>query len=112
MTSKLKDLRESGPMAVADESLTRREMALLDAPMTKVDRLRRGLAVANGRTQKDQRDIGPQLWLVLLDDHDIIAALCDNCLCDVALGQERVHRDNPPFQDQVMYDGLDRRDLI
>jgi hypothetical protein len=102
MTAKRKDLRESGPIAVADEGFTRRASALLDAPMAKVDRLRRGLAVANGRKHKDQLDIGPQLWLVLFDDHAIIAALVDNWLCDVALGQESVHRDKPTFQDQVL----------
>src|SRR5262245_10229787 len=80
MPSKLKDLREPGPIAVADEGITRREMTLFDAPMAKVDRLRRGLAVANGRKRKDQLDIGPQLGLVLFDDPDIIAALFDNCL--------------------------------
>src|SRR4029453_14749366 len=60
VTSKLKDLREPGPLAVAYEGLTRREIALLDAPMAQVDRPRRGLAVANGRERKDQLDIGPQ----------------------------------------------------
>src|SRR5262245_54286123 len=102
MTSKLKDLHEPRPIAVADEGLTRREIALLDTPMAQIDRLRRGLAVANRRKHKDQLDIGPQLWLVRFDDHDIIAALFDNCLCDVALGEESVHRENPPFQDQVL----------
>jgi hypothetical protein len=33
MPSQLKDLREPGPIAVADEGLTRREIALLDASM-------------------------------------------------------------------------------
>jgi hypothetical protein len=112
VTSKLKDLREPGPIAVADEGLTRREIALLDAPMAKVDRPRRGLAVANGRKRKDQRDIGPQLRLVLFDDHDIIPALGYNRLRDVALGQECVHRDDTTFQDQLLSEGLDSRDLI
>ena len=43
-----------------------------------------------------------QLRLVLFDDHDIIPAPVHNRLRDVALGQERVHRDNPPFQDQLL----------
>src|SRR5262249_32835930 len=67
--SKLKDLRESGPIAVAYEGLTRRDIALLNAPMAKVDRPRRGLAVANRWERKDQLDIGPQLRLVFFDDH-------------------------------------------
>src|SRR5215475_5587201 len=59
VTSKLKDLREPGPIAVAYEGRTRREMALLDAPMTQVDCLHRGLAVPTGRERKDQLDIDP-----------------------------------------------------
>src|SRR4029453_3733897 len=89
VTSQLKDLRQPGPIAVAYESLTRREIALLDAPMAKVDRPRRGLAGPDGRESKDQCEVGPQPRLVLFDDHDIIPSLVDNRLCDVALGQER-----------------------
>ena len=70
--------------------------------MAQVDRLRHGLVVANGRKRKDQLDIGPQLRLVLFDDHAIIAPLVDNRLCDVALGQECIHGDNPTFQDQLL----------
>jgi hypothetical protein len=112
MTSKFKDLREPGPIAVASEGRTRREIALLNAPMAQVDRLRHGLVVANRRKRKDQLDIGPQLWLVLFDDHDIIAPLVDNRLCAVALGQEGIHGDNPTFQDQLLSEGLDGCDLI
>src|SRR5262249_55436580 len=97
VTSKRKDLRESGPIAVADEGLTRRELALLPAPMAQVDRARRGLAGAHGRARQDPRAIGPQLRLVLLDDHDLIPALVDHRLREVALGQERVHRGTTPF---------------
>jgi hypothetical protein len=100
VTPKLKDLGQPGPITVAYESLTRREIALLDAPMPQVDSPCRGLVVANGRKRKDQRDISPQLRLVLFDDHDIIPALVDNRLRDVALGQERVHGDHTAFQDQ------------
>src|SRR2546427_4692792 len=60
VTSQLKDLRQPGPIAVAYEGLTRRDIALLDAPMAKVDSPRGGLAVADGRERKDQLDIGPQ----------------------------------------------------
>src|SRR5215468_12679035 len=59
MTSKLKDLREPGPIAVADEGRTRRDLTLLDAPMAKVDRARCVLPIAAGRERKDQRNIGP-----------------------------------------------------
>jgi hypothetical protein len=101
MPSQLKDLRQPGPIAVADEGRTRRALALLAAPMAQGDRLRRGWAVANGRARQDQRDIGPQLRLVLFDEHDLIPALVDNRLREVAWGQERVHRDHPTVQDQV-----------
>src|SRR6516165_4183310 len=97
MTAQLKDLREPGPIAVADEGLTRRELALLDAPMAQVDRPRRRLMVTDRRERKDQLDIGPQPRLVLFDDHDIVPALVHNRLCDVALGQQRVHRDYTTF---------------
>jgi hypothetical protein len=36
------------------------------------------------------------------EPHDIIPALGDNRLRDVALDQERVHGDNTAFQDQVL----------
>jgi hypothetical protein len=68
--------------------------------------------VADGRERKDQRDIGPQPRLILFDDHDIIPALLDNRLRDVALGQQRVHCDNATFQDPLLEEGLDGRDLI
>ena len=64
------------------------------------------------RQRKDQRDIGAELRLIVFDDHDIIAALVHNRLRHVALGQERVHRDNAAFQDQLAQEGLDSRDLI
>src|SRR5580765_5989849 len=57
VASKFKDLREPGPIAVAYERLTRREIALLNAPMAQGARPRRGLAVTKGRERKDQRDI-------------------------------------------------------
>ena len=97
LTSQLKDLREPGPIAVADEGLTRREIALLYTPMAKIDCPRRALAVANGRERQDQRDIGPPPRRVLFDDHDIISSLVYNRLRDVALGQEGIHRDNESF---------------
>src|SRR5215475_256600 len=112
MTSQLKDLREPGPIAVAYEGLTRREIALLDTPMAQVDRPRCVLPIADRRERKDQRNIGPPLRLMLFDAHDLIPALVDNLLRDVALGQERIHRDHPTFQNQLFYDGLDGCDLI
>src|SRR5215472_18183690 len=56
MPSQLKDLREPGPIAVADEGLTRREIALLDAPMAKVDRPRCVLPIADGR-ERDRKSV-------------------------------------------------------
>src|SRR5262249_10345621 len=53
MTSQLKDLREPGPIAVAYEGLTRREIALLDTPMAQVDRPRCVLPIADRRERKD-----------------------------------------------------------
>jgi hypothetical protein len=70
------------------------------------------VVVAHGRERQDQLDIGPQLRLVLFDEHDLIAALVDNRLRAMALGQEGVHGDNTAFQDQGLYDGLDGRDLM
>jgi hypothetical protein len=90
------------PITVADESLTRREIALLDAPMAQVNRPGRGVVVTNGRERQDQLDISPQLRLVVFDDHAIIPTLVDNSLRDMALSQERVHGDNTAFQDQVL----------
>ena len=110
VTAKRKDLCEPRPSAVAYEGRTRREMALRDAPMAKIDRLRRSLAVAPGRERKDQLDSSPQLRLVLFDDHAIIPALVDNRLRHVAWGQERVQRANTAFQDQALYEELNGRD--
>src|SRR5678815_1761124 len=80
MTSQLKDLREPGPIAVAYEGLTRRDIALLDAPMADIDCACGLLTVARGRECKDQLDIGAELGLILFDDHDIIASLPHNGL--------------------------------
>jgi hypothetical protein len=77
-------------------------MALLDTSMAQVDRLRGGSVVADRRQRQDQRDISPQPRLVLLHDHDIIPALRDHRLRDVALGQERVHRHKTTVQDHVL----------
>jgi hypothetical protein len=112
MTAKLKDLRQPGPIAVPYEGLTRREMARLDAPMTTVHGPRCVLPVAQGRARKNQRHIGPQLRLVVFDAHALIPALVHNRLRDVALGQERIHRDQPPFPDQLLSESPDGRDRI
>jgi hypothetical protein len=87
-------------------------MTRLDAPMAKVDRSRCVLPIAEGRERQDQRHIGPQLRLILFDDHDIIPALVYHRLRDAALGQERIHRGNPTFQNQLCSDGLDRWALM
>jgi hypothetical protein len=109
---KLKDLRQSRPIAGADEGLTRRDIARRDAPMAQVDRPSRGLVVTNGREHTDELDIGPQLRLVVFDDHDIIPALVDNRWRDVAWGQERIHRDHTPCQDHLLSERLDGRELM
>jgi hypothetical protein len=112
MTSQLKDLREPGPIAVAYEGRTRRELTRLAAPMAKVDRPRCVLPIADGRERQDQRKIGPQLRLILFDDPDLIPSLIYNRLRDAALGQERIHRDHPTCQNHLCSDGLDGCDLI
>jgi hypothetical protein len=66
-TSKLKDLREPGPIAGADEGRTRRAITLLDAPMAKVDRPRCVLPIADGRERKDQFNIGPHLHMGIVE---------------------------------------------
>jgi hypothetical protein len=112
MMPQLKDLRQTGPIAVAHEGCTRRDMALLNAPMPNGHGARGVLPGAEGRERKDQLHIGPQLRLGVLADHDRIPALVDHRLCDVALGQECLHCDHPTFQDQLLSDGLDGRELI
>ena len=100
VTSQLKDLREPGPITVADEGRTRRDIALLDAPMAEVDVRAMAWRSPTGGSVKTNSISARRLRLVLFDDHDIIPALVDNRLRDVALGQERVHRDKTTFQDQ------------
>jgi hypothetical protein len=112
VTSQRKHLRQPRPIAGAHQGRTRRKITLLDAPMAEGNGLRGLLPIAEGRQRKDQRDIGSQLRLVLFDEHNIIAALPHNRLRDVALGQERIHRDNAPFQDQLLSESLNRRALI
>jgi hypothetical protein len=76
-------------------------MALLDAPMA----LSTVCVVACGRRRgerKNQLNIGLQLWLVLLDDPDIVSALVHDRLRHVVLGQERAHRGNAIIQDQAL----------
>src|SRR4029450_2571863 len=59
MPSQRKDLREPGPIAVAYEDRTRRDITLLAAPMAQVDWPRGALPIAEGRERKDQLNIGP-----------------------------------------------------
>jgi hypothetical protein len=49
---------------------------------------------------------------VLFDEHDLSASFVHDRRRDVALAQERIHHANPSFQDQLLSDGLDGRDLI
>jgi hypothetical protein len=65
--------------------------------MAQVDCPCGGLPIAEGRKRQDPRNISPQLRLILFDDHDIVLALVHNRLRHMALGQERVHRDNAAF---------------
>jgi hypothetical protein len=102
VTPQLKYLRQPGPITVAPQGLTCREIALFDAPMADVHGPRSVLTVADGRERKDQRNIGVQPWLVLCDDHDIVPTCGHNRLRNVTLGQEGVHRDNATVQDQVL----------
>ena len=70
--------------------------------MADVHGTRGVLPVADGRERTDPCNIGQQPWLVLLNDHDIIPTLVQDRLCDVALGQERIHRDHATVQDQLL----------
>ena len=99
VTPQLKDLCETGPITVAHQGRTRREIALLNAPMADVHGPRGVLPVTGWRECKDQCNIGPQPRLVLFDDHDIIPALVHDRLRDVALGQEPgpFSSPGPPF---------------
>ena len=80
--------------------------------MPAVHRVGGCLLVARGWQRKDSLNIGPELRLIVFDDHDIIAAFVHNGLRHVALRQERVHRDNTAFQDSLAQERLDSRDLI
>src|SRR5262245_39749884 len=51
-------LRQTGPVAVAHQSLTRGDIALLDAPMADVHRACSLLSIARWRQRKDQLDSG------------------------------------------------------
>ena len=112
MTPPLKDLREPGPITVAHEGRTRREMALLNAPMADLHRAGGLLTVSRGRERKDSRDIGAELRLVLFDDHDLIASLLHHGLGHLPLGQQGVHRAYPALHNEMVQDGLHLRDLI
>src|SRR5439155_22106104 len=91
VTAQFKDLRQPGPIAVAYEGLTRREIALLDAPMAQVDSPCRSLTVTNRRERKDQLDIGPQPWLVLFDLSLTVPRYTNGRACDLNGLQEIIH---------------------
>jgi hypothetical protein len=101
MTPQLKHLREPGPITVAREGLARGDIALLNAPMTDISCAGPLLLVACRGESKDQLDISSQLWLILFDDHDIIATLVHNGLGHGPLGQQRIHGDHPLPQDEL-----------
>jgi hypothetical protein len=112
VTPQLKDLRQPGPITVDHQGLTGREMALLDAAMADIHRARGLLTVARWRQRKDPLDIGAELWLIVFDDHDVIAPSVYNGLGYVPLRQQRIHRDHPILQHQLAQHRLDLRDLI
>jgi hypothetical protein len=79
------------------------------APIPGGDRL---LPVTPGRLRTNQRDGRVELRLVLLDQHDRIAPLVHARLRHMALGEARVPRHHPAFQDQLVPEGLNGRHLI
>src|SRR5207302_10224360 len=99
VTAQFKDLRQPGPIAVAYEGLTRREIALLDAPMAQVDSPCRSLTVTSRRGRKAQPHIGPQPWRAPFDHHDRAPALVHNRLRAVTRRRESVPPDEPPCVD-------------
>ena len=98
MTSEFKDLGQSRPIAIAHQSLTCREIALLDAPMAAVHRTGALLTIARWRQGKNSLNIVAKLGLILFDDHDIIATAVHNSLGHMPLGQQCIHREYPVFQ--------------
>jgi hypothetical protein len=107
VTAPLKDLCETRPIALAYQSLTRRDMARLDASMADGHRPRGLLTVAHRRERQDQRDSGPQLRLMLFDCHDIITTRVPHGLGSMPLGAQRIHRDSPVLQNELAQHGLD-----
>src|SRR5437667_5336315 len=87
VTPHLKDLRQTGPITVTHQSLTCRDIALLDAPMADVHRACGLLTVARRRERKDQLDTGPPLRLVRLADHAITASPFHTGLAHLPAGE-------------------------
>jgi hypothetical protein len=80
--------------------------------MAKGNRPRCGLAITDGRERPAQLAVSSQLRLVFFDDNAIIPSLLNHHRCDMAWGQEGVHRDKAPCQDSLVPDGLDGGDLM
>src|SRR6516162_5791073 len=94
-------LRQTRPIAVAYQGLTRREVTGLDAPMTHVHRPHALLAIACRRHGKNQLDIGFELRLIVFDEHDIVPTRVHNRLRHLALGEQRIHRHHTARQDDL-----------
>ncbi len=101
---------EPGGQAPVDAG--RLALATLVTSMAAVDRARARLRGACWRQGKDQVDVGVQLWLMLCDDHDVIATSVNNGLGHMPLGQEGIHREHPAWEDELAEHCLDLRDLI
>ncbi len=80
--------------------------------MAYVHRTHARLAVARRRQRKDQRNISLELWLIVFDDHDIIALRLHNRLRHPALGEQGIHRHDAALQYQRVSNSLDFCDLV
>ena len=94
-------LRQTRPIAVAYQGLTRREVTGLDTPMAHVYRTHTFLAIARWRQGKNSRNIGFELRLILFGDHDIIPTRVHNRLRHLALGEQRIHRHHAARQNDL-----------
>jgi hypothetical protein len=65
------------------------------------------VAVARWRQGEDPCDIGLELRLVVLDDHDIIAPSLHQRLCHLSLGEQGIHRHDAVRQYDLGSYGLD-----
>ena len=76
-----------------------------------------GLSVLYSISQKfrlleDISNVLEQLGLVLFDDHDVISIAVNNRLRLFSLSQQCIHRENSAFENQILQQFLNNRDLI